>query len=158
MKALTIHQPFASLVMAGAKPYEFRYLRPPAALIGQRIVIHASAQVIRKPVASRLFVAVRDQVLSSIVTATLLPDMALPILARAWEPSGEPLPLSAGLGTVIIGEPCRAADIAHDPGHPLADDEQDLWAWPMLNPIRWPLPVRVSGSQGFWHWPHEVLV
>ena len=44
MKALTLWQPWASLVIAGAKPYEFRSWSPPRWLIGQRIVIHAAAR------------------------------------------------------------------------------------------------------------------
>ena len=47
MKALTIWEPWASLVMVGAKPYEFRrwdYLERFQALVGQRIVIHAGAR------------------------------------------------------------------------------------------------------------------
>ena len=48
MKALTIWQPWASLIIAGAKPFEFRGWRPPASLIGQRIVIHAAARKIDK--------------------------------------------------------------------------------------------------------------
>lgn len=153
MRALTVHQPFASLIMAGAKPFEFRNRRPPAALIGQRIVIHASAQKIRQPFAADLFVAVRDQALSSIITATLDPAKALPVLGRAWEPAGEPLPMSAGVGTVIIGEPRRATEVAEDPGYLLADDEQDFWAWPMLDIERWTVPVAQAGAQGFWTWP-----
>jgi hypothetical protein len=156
MRALTVHQPFASLIIAGAKPFEFRSRRPPAALIGKRIVIHASARKIRQPFAADLFVAVRDQALSSIVAATLDPAKSLPVLARAWEPSGEPLPTSVGIGTVIIGEPRRADEIAADPGYPLADDEQDLWAWPMLDIQRWPISVAQAGAQGFWTWTNEV--
>lgn len=38
MKALTIWQPWASLIISGAKPYEFRGWRIPESLIGQRIV------------------------------------------------------------------------------------------------------------------------
>ncbi|WP_103730675.1 ASCH domain-containing protein [Novosphingobium sp. HII-3] len=152
MKALTVHQPFASLIMAGAKPYEFRSWRPHAAMIGQRVVIHASSRKISKPLAADLFVAVRDQALSSIVTATLDPAKALPVLARAWEPAGEPLPLSAGLGTVIIGQPIPAQEVADAPGLPLAEGEQDLWAWPMLDVQRWTQPAPESGAQRFWHW------
>lgn len=39
MKALTIWQPWASLIMIGAKPYEFRSWQPPAWLIGKRRAI-----------------------------------------------------------------------------------------------------------------------
>lgn len=50
MKALTIWQPWASLVMIGAKPYEFRrwdYRERERALEGQRIVIHAGARPVK---------------------------------------------------------------------------------------------------------------
>lgn len=47
MKALTIWQPWASLIMIGAKPYEFRrwdYREREPGLEGERIVIHAGAR------------------------------------------------------------------------------------------------------------------
>lgn len=50
MKALTIWQPWASLVMIGAKPYEFRrwdYRERQSGLQGQRIVIHAGARPVK---------------------------------------------------------------------------------------------------------------
>lgn len=47
MKALTVWQPWASLIIVGAKPYEFRGWRFPQSLLGQRIVIHAAARKIR---------------------------------------------------------------------------------------------------------------
>lgn len=45
MRAMTIRQPWASLVVLGVKRVETRSWRAPAALIGQRIAIHASAKV-----------------------------------------------------------------------------------------------------------------
>lgn len=156
MKALTVHQPFASLIIAGAKPFEFRNRPVPASLIGKRVVIHASARLIRQPMAADMFVSVRDKELFSIVTVTLDAKTALPILSRAWHPGDEPLPLSAGLGTVIIGEPRPAIEIADAPGYPVGKHEQELWGWPMLEVKRWPLPVAASGAQGFWNWHGEV--
>lgn len=43
MRALTVRQPWASLIASGAKRIENRTWRPPAALMGQRIAIHAGA-------------------------------------------------------------------------------------------------------------------
>ena len=48
MKALTIWQPWASLIAMGAKPYEFRGWKPPKSLIGQRLAIHAGARPVKK--------------------------------------------------------------------------------------------------------------
>jgi hypothetical protein len=43
MRALTIKQPWASMIAAGHKTIENRSWRPPAGLVGQRIAIHAGA-------------------------------------------------------------------------------------------------------------------
>jgi hypothetical protein len=43
MRALTVKQPWASLIASGEKRIENRSWRPPAELIGQRIAIHAGA-------------------------------------------------------------------------------------------------------------------
>lgn len=50
MKALTIWQPWASLIMIGAKPYEFRrwdYRTREPSLEGERTVIHAGARPVK---------------------------------------------------------------------------------------------------------------
>lgn len=41
MKTLTVKQPWASLIASGRKRIENRSWRPPVALVGQRIAIHA---------------------------------------------------------------------------------------------------------------------
>ncbi len=60
MKALTIWQPWASLIVAGAKPFEFRGWRAPRSLIGQRIVIHAGATKVAQAEVVELFITLRD--------------------------------------------------------------------------------------------------
>ena len=47
MKATTLWQPYATLVALGIKTIETRSYAPPAALIGQRIAIHAAKRVCR---------------------------------------------------------------------------------------------------------------
>lgn len=42
MKAISLHQPWASLIMLGVKRVETRSWRPPESLIGERIAIHAT--------------------------------------------------------------------------------------------------------------------
>lgn len=42
MKAISLWQPWASLIACGAKPFETRHWAPPGELIGQRIAIHAA--------------------------------------------------------------------------------------------------------------------
>ena len=40
-RAITIHQPWCSAIAAGAKPIENRKRRPPAALLGEWVALHA---------------------------------------------------------------------------------------------------------------------
>ena len=46
MKALTLHQPWASLIAHGVKSIETRSWAPPQSLVGQRIAIHAGKNVV----------------------------------------------------------------------------------------------------------------
>lgn len=45
MKAISLWQPWASLIACGAKPYETRDWAPPVNLIGQTIAIHAAKKI-----------------------------------------------------------------------------------------------------------------
>ncbi len=45
MRAISLWQPWASLIACGAKPYETRDWAPPRALIGQTIAIHAAKKI-----------------------------------------------------------------------------------------------------------------
>lgn len=45
MKAISLWQPWASLIACGAKPFETRHWAPPRDLIGHRIAIHAARHV-----------------------------------------------------------------------------------------------------------------
>src|SRR5258708_32606761 len=45
MKAISLWQPWASLIACGAKPFETRHWAPPRELIGQTIAIHAAKKI-----------------------------------------------------------------------------------------------------------------
>src|ERR1700732_4369319 len=45
MKAISLWQPWASLIACGAKPYETRDWAPPESMIGQPIAIHAAKKI-----------------------------------------------------------------------------------------------------------------
>lgn len=163
MKALTIHQPWASLIMAGAKPFEFRGWHPPVSLLGQRIVIHASARNIDRGEASLLcgwlhFRDNSDLHRRKTAETCLYPDAAIPILQRAQHAQSiDPLPMACGLGTAIVGVPRLGTDIAAEFGVTRANDseldEHAIWGWPMLDIEVWPEPIPMRGKQGLWNWP-----
>ena len=50
MKAITLWQPWATLVATGLKEYETRSWAPPEDLIGRRLAIHAAKRTPRQPV------------------------------------------------------------------------------------------------------------
>lgn len=156
MKVLTIWQPWASLIMAGAKPYEFRkwdYRTRARNLVGQRVVIHAGARKVRKDEVADLLEDVRR---GDNEGTALIIDLARPLLERVHLSPGC-LPLAAGLGTAILGEPKRAVDLFG--GDHVADStriDQHVWAWPLtdIQPFEPVVPCR--GFQGFWRWPYEI--
>ncbi|MCB2048538.1 MAG: ASCH domain-containing protein [Novosphingobium sp.] len=159
MKALTVWQPWASLIIAGAKPYEFRGWRAPRALVGQRIVIHAAARKMNRHELSDLFHLrqfrnVDNTIKLAWAETCLIAEKAQGVLNRALEGG---LPMSAGLGTVVLGEPRNGIDIAAEFGVPRANDsnrdEHANWGWPMLDIEAWPEPIPMRGAQGFWTWP-----
>ena len=48
MPAVSLWQPYASLIAAGVKPWETRDFAPPQRLLGKRIAIHAAKRVPRR--------------------------------------------------------------------------------------------------------------
>lgn len=151
MKALTIWQPWASLIMVGAKPHEFRRWRCHKNMIGQRIVIHAGARKIKPGEIFDLLERLEDPDEET----GLVKELAWPILQRvARALSGAPiLPTGAGLGTAVLGQPVKCTELYADQ---IADSDridQHMWAWPVtdIEPFDAPEPMR--GAQGFWNWP-----
>jgi len=154
MKALTVWQPWASLIIAGLKPYEFRGWRVPRSLIGQRIVIHAAARAPKRGEIASLFGALFHGGQGAAETCLHPPAI---VLLKEWSLGQRELVLSAGLGTAVLGEPRNGIEIAEEFGVPRANDsdrdEHANWGWPMLDVEPWAEPVPMKGAQGFWSWP-----
>src|SRR6202035_3867795 len=104
LRALTIWQPWATLVMIGAKPFEFRrwdYRERQASLEGQRIVIHAGSRPVRLAEVEDIISRMEDRI------SSLRAEIAMPLLLRlraAYKGQGV-VELAAGLGTAILGKP-----------------------------------------------------
>lgn len=151
MKALTIWQPWASLIMSGAKPYEFRrwdYRERERALEGQRIVIHAGARPVRCAEVDDIIARMQDRI------SSLRAEIAMPLLTRlrgAVKCQGV-VELSAGLGTAILGTPRNVRALFSSPADSDRIDHH-MWAWPLTEIRRFETPVSTRGAQGFWNWP-----
>lgn len=145
MKALTVWQPWASLIMIGAKPNEFRKwdyrLRAPK-LVDELIVIHAGQRPIDPGEVMDLLVHCRKG------HGSLINDLAIPLLERlaAAHKCKGVVEMSAALGTVTIGAPVKVSRFEPDSDRV----SHHLWAWPMLRPEPFPAPVPCKGAQGFW--------
>lgn len=153
MKALTVWQPWASLIAIGAKPYEFRGWRPPASIIGQRIAIHAGARPVRQREAARLW----GQCCGTIKPHPCI--HATPEVLGMLDDilNGEvTLPLSHVVCTAIVGEPRRGDEIAREFGENAGNDSDRegtfTWGWPMLDVQMLTPPVPARGAQGLWEW------
>lgn len=146
MKALTVWQPWASLIAAGVKPYEFRGWAAPRGLIGQRIAIHAGARKPRRGEIEELRLIVGH---GKGGAAGIL-DGALPILEHA-----ESLWFSAIVCTAVLGEPFSAANGLPALGITRNDSDRAghfNFAWPLTQIERLEPPIPAKGAQGFWEW------
>lgn len=152
MKALTIWQPWASLIIAGAKPFEFRSWAPPAWLVGQRLAIHAGARKVDIKEVRALLMRLSG---ASAWQTGLRAEIARPILERLRS-NPTALPASSIIGMVTVGAGIKSQDlVAKELGAVVNDsdrDEQANWAWPMLEiqPLTPIEPCR--GAQGLWNW------
>jgi hypothetical protein len=180
MKAITIWQPWLSLILLGAKPYEFRsspytrYINPPA--VGERIALHAAARIVRRSEVEELIERLdRNDPAES---PCLVRDLALPFLRgvlaglpvkRAKSSSGwlfdaerpkelpAPIvcPLCAVLATAVLGQPKRGDRCAEEFGRPRLPGFSDAsynWGWPLLDVEPVLPPYEIGGQQGFWEW------
>lgn len=152
MKAITVWQPWATLIMIGAKPWEFRnspyskYIGGPRRA-GERIVIQAGARPVRPAEIEDLLRRIEGDSLHE--RTGLNADIARKVLLKVQAAHKcRLLPLGMALGTVVLGEPVLSCDLFQ---LNVADSDrgQFNWAWPVsaVRPFAPPFPVR--GSQGF---------
>lgn len=153
MKAITIWQPWATLIMVGAKPFEFRrwdYRTRDRSIEGQRVVIHAGA---RKVIPHE----VQDLLLERRGRHGLRREHARQLLTGiGFKPGdgGVILPLAHALGTAVLGTPRKATEIFGGGHGDSGRIDQQIWAWPLSDIVHFEPPIPARGAQGFWHW-HE---
>ena len=167
MRALTIHQPWATLIASGAKAHETRGMAPPAAMIGCRIAIHAGKSINSLMeiqdylVATNLrdehpaqwieeiIVALKGSGISRLTDLPLGAILCTAMLAGAYR-CGATLPSN---GQTLVtswapGSPQRGTFMPDAYG----DYSPGRWAWHLTDVQCLPTPVPARGQQGFWPW------
>lgn len=150
LRAFTVWQPWASLIVGGWKRYEFRGWPAPKFIIGKRIVIHAGARPVRRKEVADLLWELTSGNFCGGLNSDCVPFLEDVLMDR------RKLPLSAGLGTAILGVPKRSHELWPDEfkGYSDSDREQvSNWAWPMEEVQPFTPIVPTPGRQGLWKWP-----
>jgi hypothetical protein len=153
--ALTVWQPWSTLIIEHWKPYEFRkwdYRTRRRDLVGKRIAIHAGARPARRAEIADLLDRLSRK-------HSMIAEAAVPFLER-WHLSPGVLPVSAVLGTAILGVPRRAHTLLSREQSAAAEAdsmrvEHHMWAWPLTEIVRFEMPIPARGAQGFWRWVRE---
>lgn len=157
MKAIVVWQPWATLIMIGAKPHEFRgnsylkYINGPRK-VGERIVIQAGARPVRPVEIEDLLRRIEAERagIGPIEERTgLVADIAYDLLLKVRAAHKyRLLPLGMALGTVVLGEPVQSCDLFK---MNVADSDRGNfnWAWPVSDIQHFEPPIPMRGSQGF---------
>lgn len=151
MNALSIWQPHASLLLAGLKPYETRGWRVPAALLGQRIAIHAGKSTSDL---EELAEYVHDRRENGAPAEEAFDRYVRAILAAGFQRFNE-MPRGCLIGTLVFSACLPAEQI---------EDHQDFghfgpgrFGWRASDAKLLPEPVPFRGMQGFFRVPDELL-
>lgn len=148
LAAITLWQPWATLVAIGAKRFEFREWPAPRRLVGRRIAIHAGARKIPKTDLRELLVKLQSP---RAAETGISPDLAVPLLEQALS-TPTVFPLGAVVCTAGLGRPLRGEELSRAIGTTLLAGADTNWGWPMLNVQALDPPVPARGDKGFWEW------
>ena len=143
MKCISLYQPWAMLLVIGAKKFETRSWRLPEQYIGQRIAIHAAKHFNRET---------RD-------LCTDDPFRGALIRAGYW--GAEDLPFGTIIGSVIFWESWNVThpkfpavlEAAGKNERDFGDFSPGRWAWPASEPHKLAVPIPFKGAQGFFNVP-----
>jgi activating signal cointegrator 1 len=146
VKALTLHQPWASAIALGVKKHETRSWAPPAAMIGQRIAIHAG----------RGSTLSRNGLVIWLEEAALWGHSGWLVEAGAWDPvqaaaTPDGLPRGVVLCTAVVREVIRTEVAEKEVGdldYELGDYSHGRYAWRLTQVRRLAEPVPLRGMQG----------
>lgn len=181
MLAITVKQPYASLIVHGIKTWETRSTPPigdmrPAGVrglpglaidAGERIAIHAAAAntdhdpAIPLEAWNTLEEITRGEIIRGAVVGTVEVRSAIPVRSHLSNPH---LPELYDWSAWICHETDVGKLTLSIDGHADVDLTDQLpfgfwdagnWAWELTNPIMFDEPIPATGKQGVWNWDGE---
>ena len=154
MYAITLHQPWASLIALRIKTVETRSWPAPAQLVGQSIAVHAGKRVVRKPgvaVENEMRARLGEDWHRTIPAGVVL---ATAVLAGMAKVDYVDLQTGYAVHDLSTGAGC-AAGLGQTWVDPWGDFSLGRWLWFLADVEVLANPVPASGRQSFWHWnPH----
>lgn len=168
MKAITLHQPWASLIAEGHKTIETRSWAPPKALIGERIAIHAAQRPIQL---SKLNARTYETTMSmaahwpgwwkgapaGAVVATAMLEDAMHV---TWVASGvdEDAYIRVYGDSILRTDSPRLQSKIWVPLDPYGDFSMGRWLWILRDIEKVDNPIPATGHQGLWEWQQGVTL
>jgi len=162
MPALTLHQPWASLLALGVKPFETRSWSPleryavRQGFVGQRIAIHAGIKRIPDAEYKEVMKAALASYGASRREASILASVMVD------PPYGAVLATGTLIGAHQVVSVTDDGPVL-DNGRAIRDDllgdySESRWCWEFgdVRPLDEPVPAR--GFQGIWSWWHDPAV
>jgi hypothetical protein len=154
VKAITLHQPWATLIAIGMKRQETRGWNTQHRGV---VAIHAgkampdylvgpNAQTVLNPfdrISQQVTVWRRDKLVH-------LDGVTVPAEHR-----NKPLPLGAVVAVAVLADTRSTSHPDHLPTEledALGDHTEDRWAWALTQVYALPEPIPASGAQGLWEW------
>lgn len=150
MKAISLHQPWASLIACGTKTIETRSWKAHESVIGERIAIHAAKTRTGRFAFNGcdLPANFEDLPFGCIVATAVLADCVQ--VNHIWRGNYETT--SPSLGDEVSDSPMGL----RFPVDRYGDFDRGRWLWILTGIERLDRPIATPGRQGFWNLPPEI--
>ena len=151
MYAITLQQPWATLIALGMKKVETRSWPAPARLAGKRIAVHAGKRLVRQPgeaIEKELRAHWGEDWRSDMPTGAVVATAVLAGMAQV-----EYLDLTSGHAVHDADtEMGCAVGVARTKIDPWGDFRPGRWLWFFTDVVALSEPMPAVGHQSFWHW------
>ena len=151
MYAITLHQPWATLIALGLKNVETRSWPAPVSLLGQTFAIHAGKRLVRQPgeaIERELRARLGEDWVRTIPTGAVVATATLAGMARV-----KYVDLASGHAVHDVDtEMGCAVGAGRTEIDPWGDFSAGRWLWLLTDVKALPEPIPAVGHQSFWHW------